>query len=159
MLLISCLGERTDGGLFAYDCNAMEQLDTLSSTGLAVDDGRLGRLLWSSGEAGSVGELLVYDQKGVERYLRIDALREPHDLMWDGHQLVAVSTMSNSILWISPAGEVTRTWRAEGDGDARERTVSKIGPPRPAIASSGVHGLTLSRTRPPQFPTTGAHQR
>ena len=37
MLLISCLGERTGGGLFAYDGNAMEQLDTLSSTGLAVD--------------------------------------------------------------------------------------------------------------------------
>src|SRR5207249_8300608 len=36
----------------------------------------------------------------------------------DGHQFVAVSTMSNTILWISPAGEVTRTWRAEGDGDA-----------------------------------------
>jgi acetolactate synthase I/II/III large subunit len=118
VLLISCLGERTGGGLFTYDGKIVEQLETLSSTGLAVDEGRLGRLLWSSGEAGSVGELLVYDERGVARYLRIDGLREPHDLVWDGDGLVAVSTMSNSILWISPAGEVTRTWQAEGDGDA-----------------------------------------
>jgi hypothetical protein len=118
VLLISCLGEQTGGGLFAYDGKTVEQLDTLSSTGLAIADGRFGRLLWSSGEAGSVGELLVYDERGVVRYLRIDALRESHDLAWDGHAFVAASTMSNSILWLSPSGEITRTWQAEGDGDA-----------------------------------------
>lgn len=117
-LLISCLGEQTGGGLFAYDGKAVEQLDTLSSTGLAVADGRFGRLLWSSGEAGSVGELLVYDEVGVARYFRIDSLREPHDLAWNGEEFVAVSTMSNSILWLSPSGEVSRTWQAEGNGDA-----------------------------------------
>jgi hypothetical protein len=72
--------------------------------------------LWSSGASGSVGELLLYDETGVERYLRIDAPREPHDLVWHGDTFVAVSTLSNSILWISPSGEVVRTWQAEGDG-------------------------------------------
>jgi acetolactate synthase I/II/III large subunit len=118
VLLISCLGEQTGGGLFAYDGKTVEQLDTLSTTGLALAAGRLGRLLWSSGESGSVGELLIYDEAGIERYLRIDSLREPHDLAWDGQAFLAVSTLSNSVLWLSASGEVTRTWQAEGDGDA-----------------------------------------
>jgi hypothetical protein len=117
-LLISCLGEQTGGGLFAYDGKTVEQLDTLSSTGLAVANDRFGRLLWSSGEAGSVGELLLYDEVGVARYFRIDSLREPHDLAWDGEAFVAVSTMSNSIVWLTPSGEISRTWQADGDGDA-----------------------------------------
>jgi len=118
VLLISCLGEQTGGGLFAYDGGVVEQLDTLSSTGLAVAEQQFGRLLWSSGEAGSPGELLVYDEVGVMRYVRIDDLREPHDLAWDGSSFVAVSTMSNSVVWLNPAGEVRKTWHAEGDGDA-----------------------------------------
>jgi len=84
VLLISCLGEQTGGGLFAFDGDTLEQLETLSTTGLALAGGRLGRLLWSSGETGSVGELLIYDEAGVERYVRIDSLREPHDLAWAG---------------------------------------------------------------------------
>jgi len=102
VLLISCLGEQTGGGLFAYDGGVIEQLDTLSSTGLAVAEQQFGRLLWSSGEAGSPGELLVYDEVGVMRYVRIDDLREPHDLAWDGSSFVAVSTMSNSVVWLNP---------------------------------------------------------
>jgi hypothetical protein len=31
---------------------------------------------------------------------------------------IAVSTLSNSILWLTPSGEVTRTWQADGEGDA-----------------------------------------
>ena len=118
VLLISCLGEQTGGGLFAFNGREVEQLDSLSSTGLALAGDRFGRLLWSSGEAGSVGELLVYDEAGVERYLRIDSLLEPHDLAWDGKSFLAVSTMSNSIVWLDGAGVVTREWTAEGDGDA-----------------------------------------
>jgi acetolactate synthase I/II/III large subunit len=128
VLVISCLGEDTGGGLFAYDGKTVEQLDTLSTAGLALADDRLGRLLWSSGEAGSVGELLVYDEAGISRYFRIDSLREPHDLAWDGEAFVAVSTMSNSIVWLSPAGEVARVWKAEGDGDAWHlNSVSAVG--------------------------------
>ena len=118
VLLISCLGEQTGGGLFALDGGELEQLDSLSSTGLSLAGDRFARLLWSSGEAGSVGELLVYDATGVERYVRVDALREPHDLAWDGRSFVAVSTMSNSVLWLDGGGSVTRRWTAPGDGDA-----------------------------------------
>jgi Domain of unknown function (DUF4915) len=117
-LLISCLGKDTGGGLFSYDGVAPEQIDTLSTTGIAQAGERFGRLLWSSGETGSVGELLVYDEIGVRSYSRIDSLREPHDLFWDGSSFVSVSTMTNSLVWHSPTGEVEREWRAPGDGDA-----------------------------------------
>jgi hypothetical protein len=117
-LLISCLGKDTGGGLFFYDGTTVDQIDAISSTGLAVAGGEFGRLLWSAGQAGSVGELLVYDRRGVKRYLRVDSLLEPHDLTWHQGSFVAVSTMSNSIVWISASGNVTSMWRAEGDGDA-----------------------------------------
>jgi hypothetical protein len=118
MLLISGLGKDTGGGLFSYDGTALEQIDTLSTTGIVQAGDLFGRLLWSSGEAGSVGELLVYDEDGVSSYCRIDALREPHDLAWDGSSFVSVSTMTNSIIWHSPTGEVEREWHAPGNGDA-----------------------------------------
>ena len=127
VLLISCLGEQTGGGLFEYDGERLERLDTLSTTGLALSGRRLGRLLWSSGESGSVGELLLYDEAGVERYLRIDALREPHDLVWDGDTFVAVSTLSNSVLWISAGGDIVRTLQVEGDGDSWHLNSLSIG--------------------------------
>jgi len=127
VLLISCLGEQTGGGLFEYDGERLERLDTLSTTGLALSGRRLGRLLWSSGESGSVGELLLYDEAGVERYLRIDALREPHDLVWDGDTFVAVSTLSNSVLWISAGGDIVRTWQVEGNGDSWHLNSLSIG--------------------------------
>src|SRR5919206_3064787 len=114
VLLISCLGEQTGGGLFALDGGELEQLDSLSSTGLSLAGERFARLLWSSGEAGSVGELLVYDATGVERYVRVDTLREPHDLAWDGRSFVAVSTMSNSVLWLARGGKVPRRWPPAG---------------------------------------------
>jgi hypothetical protein len=65
-----------------------------------------------------VGELLVYDAHGVEHYYRIDQLAEPHDITWDGQAFVAVATLTNSILWISPSGTIVRTWQASGNGDS-----------------------------------------
>jgi hypothetical protein len=76
------------------------------------------RSLRSSNDNDSVGELLVYDERGVERYYRIDGFIDGHDVAWDGREFLAVSTLTNSILWISPAGEITRTWQAPGEGDA-----------------------------------------
>jgi acetolactate synthase-1/2/3 large subunit len=118
LALVSGLGDDTGGGIYAFDGRAVEPIDRISTTGLAVRDGRLARLLWSSGEAGSVGEILIYDAHGVQRYWRVDELREGHDLTWEGDSLLAVSTMANSVLWLGPSGNVERTWKAPGEGDA-----------------------------------------
>ncbi len=118
ILLASCLGDDTGGGLFAYDGNVLEELDRVSTTGLWAWDDHLVRVLWCSSDVASVGELLVYDSRGVERYYRVDALADPHDIIWDDRHFIVVSSCTNSVLWISPSGEVARRWKAPGDGDA-----------------------------------------
>ena len=40
-------------------------------------------------------------ERHPERYVRIDSLREPHDLVWNGQTFLAVSTLSNSVLAFS----------------------------------------------------------
>jgi hypothetical protein len=116
-LLVSGFGERSGGGIFAVSGSRVEQVDSLSSTGLAVAGGRLARLVRSATEHyGS--ELLLYDAQGVERYVRLDDVVDPHDVIWDGRHYVVASTTANSLFWLSPHGEVLRRWQAPGDGDA-----------------------------------------
>jgi hypothetical protein len=117
-LLVSGFGTGAGaGGLFLLDEGACERLDTLSSTGIAVADGRVARLLRSATELyGS--ELLVYDRRGIERYVRLDEVIDPHDIVWDGSHYVVASTTTNSVFWLSPTGEVMRRWKAPGEGDA-----------------------------------------
>lgn len=118
VLLASAFGdEDTGGGLFAFDGQAVERLDRLSSNGLALAGDRLVRVIRAAREVGAAGELLVYDERGVERYLRIDELADPHGVAWDGSNYVAVSTMTNAVLWIAPSGDVVQAWRAPGEGD------------------------------------------
>lgn len=119
VLLASGFGdEDTGGGLFCFEGDRIEIIDPVSTTGLAAREDRLLRLLRSTSDAASVGELLVYDTRGVERYCRIDALHDAHDIQFDGEGFVAVSAFSNRILWIASDGRVTGEWKAPGEGDA-----------------------------------------
>jgi len=116
-LLVSGFGERSGGGIFAVSGRGVEQVDSLSSTGLAVARGRVARLVRSATEHyGS--ELLLYDDRGVDRYVRLDEVVDPHDVVWDGQHYVVASTTANSLFWLSAHGEVVRRWQAHGDGDA-----------------------------------------
>ena len=116
-LLVSGFGERSGGGIFAVSGRHVEQIDSLSSTGLAVACGRVARLVRSATEHyGS--ELLLYDGRGVDRYARLDEVVDPHDILWDGTHYVVASTAANSLFWLSAQGEVVRRWEAPGDGDA-----------------------------------------
>jgi acetolactate synthase-1/2/3 large subunit len=117
ILLASSQDHDTGGGLFAFDGQSVEPIDRLSTGGLCLAEGRLIRSLWSA-LAGEPGELLIYDARGVERYHRLDSLAGAHDVAWDGREIIAVSTATNSLLWISPGGEVRRRWQAPGEGDA-----------------------------------------
>lgn len=118
VVLASCFGdEDTGGGLFSFDGRTIQRIDWLSSTGLSIAGNRLLRLLRCPDETGSVGELLVYDPRGVERYYRIDLLSDAHGITWDGSHFIVASTATNGILWISPSGEVERRWQASGEGD------------------------------------------
>jgi hypothetical protein len=120
VVLASCLGdEDTGGGLFSFDGHCVERIDRLSSTGLSIAEDRLARLLRSRGDTDSSGEILIYDSQGVRGYHRVDGLADPHDIVWDGQHFIVVSSFTNSVVWISPSGEIVRKWQAPGEGDAR----------------------------------------
>jgi acetolactate synthase-1/2/3 large subunit len=117
LLLVSGFGDTSGGGIFLVARGEVEQLDAMSSTGLAVGNGRVARLTRSATELyGS--ELLVYDEAGIERYVRLDGVVDPHDIVWDGSYYVVASTAANSVFWLSPSGDVVRRWAAPGHGDA-----------------------------------------
>jgi ABC-type multidrug transport system ATPase subunit len=117
VLLASCLGDDTGGGLFAFAGAEIEELDRLSSTGLTVFGDRLARLLWCPSDMGAMGELLIYDAHGVAHYHRLSGVSGAHDIAWDGRNFVVVSTGNNSLVRFSPAGELVSQWHAPGDGD------------------------------------------
>ena len=117
-LLASCLGDdTTGGGLFAFDGSTVECVDRLSCTGLWASETRFARLLWCPSEIDSIGELLLYDTRGVERYLRIDALSDPHDILWDGQAFLVASASTNRIVRVELSGHIGTYWEAPGTGD------------------------------------------
>jgi hypothetical protein len=120
-IVITAFGDRdTGGGLFVLEREGVRRVDWLASMGLAVDPeaGRVARLLRDAGDPDGPGELLVSDARGVALYRRVDMLVDAHDAVWHDGQLVVASTSTNSLLWLDPGGEVTRTWTARGEGDA-----------------------------------------
>jgi hypothetical protein len=117
-LLASGFGYDTGGGLFAVREGGVERLDGLSTTGITLAGNRLVRLLRAPEEPGYGSELLVYDERGVVQYLRLEDVDDPHDVHWDGSNFVVVSTTQNGIAWVSASGEVSRRWTAPGSGDA-----------------------------------------
>jgi acetolactate synthase-1/2/3 large subunit len=117
-LLVSGVAGDAGGGLFRLDGDAAVQLDRLSSTGLAVADGTLQRLLWSGGSAGpGASELLVYDATGVLSYRRLDGVIDPHDLAWHDGRLVVASAAQNALFDIS-GDEPVPVWRGPDTGDS-----------------------------------------
>jgi acetolactate synthase-1/2/3 large subunit len=116
--VISCLSdEDTGGGLFALDGNRIEQLDSLSSTGLCMADGRAVRLLRANERSYGIAEMLIYDDRGIERYVRLDSIIDPHDVLWDGTHFVIACSASNRLIWLSAEGKIVREWHAPGEGD------------------------------------------
>jgi acetolactate synthase I/II/III large subunit len=117
-LLISCAGDGDTGGAVClFDGEKLETVDRISTAGLTVFDGRLARLLRSAISTRG-GEILIYDERGISHYLRVDELSDPHYMAWDGRCLITTSTGTNELLWIALSGEIERRWRAPGEGDS-----------------------------------------
>ncbi len=107
------------GGLFELVGDRFERVDSLSTTALHTFDGRLVRALRTT-DAGSFTELLVYDPEGVRQYLRVDDVRDPHDVLWDParREYLVVSTLTNSVHRVAPDGTHLSVQRLPGAGDA-----------------------------------------
>ena len=98
------------GGLFLFDGYSVRRLDPIPTAGLALTDRHLVRVLCSEAVYEGSGDLLLYDERGVHRYFRVDDLTDAHDATWDGESIVCVSSTRNSIMWLSPYGELRRIW-------------------------------------------------
>ncbi|HEY4457227.1 MAG TPA: DUF4915 domain-containing protein [Pseudonocardiaceae bacterium] len=116
-LLASCFDAHhtIGGGLFAVE-STVDQIDSVSSAGLAVDDGQLLRCLWSAD--GSPAELVVYDNTGVRRYHRLDGVSTPHDILAVDEGVLVVATMQNEVQCIAPDGTIAWRWQAPGEPDS-----------------------------------------
>jgi Domain of unknown function (DUF4915) len=116
-LVASCLGDGdTGGGLFYYDGEDWVQLDDVSTTGLFVCGDQLIRMLWAPRQVAHATAVLHYSASGLERHLRVDGLTDPHDVLWDGVHYIAVSSIQDAIVWVTPEGTVKRRYQP-GAGD------------------------------------------
>ena len=119
VLVISDPSDETPGGIYVFDGAEVEVIDRVSTSGIALaGDDRLLRLLRSFDEAGSSGELLVYDRRGIRAYHRLDDVPDSHDVAWDGSRYVVVATATNRVVWYDESGRATDQWQADGEGDA-----------------------------------------
>ena len=105
-------------GLYVFDGRSIRCVDPLPTAGLALASNRLMRLLSSDTPVDSAGELLIYDQTAVELYVRVDGLSDAHDVHWDGESILCTTTARNSVMWLSPRGEVRKLWTAAKEPDA-----------------------------------------
>jgi hypothetical protein len=120
VLIASGFGDAASGGgLFVIDGSRAERIDRISSMGLAFDGRRLARILRCTADDANVGEVAVYDERGVQRYLRLDQTASIHDVAWDGEDLAVVCPWVNAVRWFSATGSVVREIRYGGPPDSR----------------------------------------
>jgi hypothetical protein len=119
VLIVSDPSDETPGGIYAYDGDQVEVIDRVSTAGISIAPGeRLLRLPRSFDEAGSSGELVVYDRGGVHHYARLDGCADAHGVAWHDGRIVLASTATNEIIWLDESAREVRRWRAEGSGEA-----------------------------------------
>jgi len=120
VLIASGFGDAVSGGgLFSIQGSHVERIDRISSMGLAFDGRRLARILRCTAEDGNLGEVAIYDERGIQRYLRLDGTASIHDVAWDGEHLVVVCPWENAVRWFAPTGVLAREIRYPGPKDSR----------------------------------------
>ena len=62
--------------------------------------------------------MLVYDADGLSKTRHLKQVSDPHDVLWDGNQLIVVSTDDNSVKWIDPGGDIVREWKLPAEPDS-----------------------------------------
>ena len=118
VVLASGFGDDGRGGVLAVTDDGVEILDSVPTVGLAFSGGRLARLFRAPGELTGTTELVVYDERGVAEYRRLDAVRDPHDVLPIDDGWLVVSTGTNEIVRVDARGALEPVWRGAGESDA-----------------------------------------
>ncbi|MDD9368846.1 MAG: DUF4915 domain-containing protein [Acidimicrobiales bacterium] len=110
-VLVSGFG-KWGGGMYDLTTGTPAPLDDLPTSGLSLGGGRLWRVLRAPGEQSSVCELMSYDARGVRSYQRLDAIRDPHDVLWfDGAPHIS-SSWDDAVWRVDPGtDEPTMVWQ------------------------------------------------
>lgn len=104
-------------GLYLFDGTAVRLIDTYPCAGLSAHGERFYRMTPLRQVDGA--ELLVYDAHGICRYVRVDGVGDPHDLLaLDDETLLCVSSRDNAVVTIATGGTVNPYWRADAPVDA-----------------------------------------
>jgi hypothetical protein len=116
-LIISSGNERHAGGLFSLHDGAVKRIDFLPTAGIHLRERSFYRIASQRQYDGA--EMLVYDDRGIRNYLRIDTVHTPHDVTTlDDGTVVAVAPRSNAIVAIAPDGSSRTVWAAKAPFDA-----------------------------------------
>lgn len=118
VLVASCLGEQSGGGLCQMVNGQLVNVDSLSTTGIAANERLFVRLAWSDREPSAPSSVIRYYLDGRRTETTLSLLQEPHSVVISEASLVVVSTFTNSLLWLSEDDQITRAWRAPGRGDS-----------------------------------------
>lgn len=119
VLIVSAFGDDlSGGGLFVLDGSHVERIDRIATTGIAFDGKLFARTLRCPPADATLAEIAIYDERGVRRYLRLDAAAAAHDIAFDGDDIVVVSPWYNAVQWFAPTGEVVRELRYPGPRDS-----------------------------------------
>lgn len=111
-LVASCLGDGdTGGGLIYYDGKSWIGLDDVSTTGLFVSENELIRVLWAPSQVASGTVILHYTVQGLARQVPIQGLTDPHDVLWDGKNYVAVSSFQGAVAWANVDGDIVKRYQ------------------------------------------------
>jgi hypothetical protein len=116
-LVISSGNEEHAGGLLSLDDDLVTRIDFLPTAGLHQRGPHFYRVASQHQYDGA--EILIYDQRGIRNYVRVDAVHMPHDLTTlDDGTMVAVSPRSNTIAAIGLDGSIRPLWEAKAPFDA-----------------------------------------
>jgi uncharacterized protein (TIGR03032 family) len=119
ILIVSCTGDAdTGGGFLYYDGQTWSGIDDVSTTGLFVSNNELIRMLWAPSQFAGSTSILHYTTEGFARQVTVDGLTDPHDVLWDGHHYVAVSSFQNSVLWVTTEGTVVKRFQPTEEPDS-----------------------------------------
>jgi uncharacterized protein (TIGR03032 family) len=109
--------ETGDGGLFVFDGDDIQQLDELPTTGIALANGGLARVLRGHDHAPG-SHFIRHEADGTKHEAYVEGLVDPHDIAWVGDSFAVACAGANTIVFVTETGEVARIWNAPGTGDA-----------------------------------------
>lgn len=116
--VVTCVGAYNDsgigtGGFVLIDSgNQATIIDRYDSTGMDYKENRLFRYVRT------LNKVAIYDKQGLLGTLKLSNSNDIHDLKFIDNKLVAVSTGSNEILWYDLKGELVKSYKESGEGDA-----------------------------------------